>query len=109
MTGFVPRERLELAPNKEYWDKGRVPKLDRMVLVPLPEANARVAALRSGQVDWIEAPAPDAVPSLKAAGFALVTNLYPHNWTGTCRGPRARRGTTSACARPRTSPSTARA
>ncbi|MGF3023931.1 ABC transporter substrate-binding protein [Methylobacterium aquaticum] len=81
VTGFVPRERLELAPNKAYWDKGRVPKLDRMVLVPLPEANARVAALRSGQVDWIEAPAPDAVPSLKAAGFALVTNLYPHNWT----------------------------
>ena len=81
VTGFVPRERLELVPNKEYWDKQRVPKLDKMVLVPLPEANARVAALRSGQVDWIEAPAPDAVPSLKAAGFALVTNLYPHNWT----------------------------
>jgi ABC-type transport system substrate-binding protein len=47
----------------------------------LPEANARVAALRSGQVDWIEAPAPDAVASLKQAGFAIVTNAYPHNWT----------------------------
>jgi ABC-type transport system substrate-binding protein len=70
-----------MVPNKEYWDKARVPKLDRLVLVPLPEANARVAALRSGQVDWIEAPPPDAVPSLKQAGFNLVTNSYPHNWT----------------------------
>ena len=78
---FVPRERAELVPNKEYWDKARVPKLDRLVLLPLPEANSRVAALRSGQVDWIEAPPPDAIPSLKSAGFQIVTNAYPHNWT----------------------------
>jgi len=81
LTAFVPRERAELVPNKDYWDKARVPKLDKLVLMPLPEANARVAALRSGQVDWIEAPAPDAVPSLKGAGFQIVTNAYPHNWT----------------------------
>jgi peptide/nickel transport system substrate-binding protein len=81
IVNFVPRERVELVPNAAYWDKTRVPKLDRMVLVPLPEANTRTAALRSGQVDWIEAPAPDAVPSLKKAGFDIVTNSYPHNWT----------------------------
>jgi peptide/nickel transport system substrate-binding protein len=81
LTAFVPRERAEMAPNAEYWDKARVPKLDKLVLVPLPEANARVAALRSGQVDWIEAPPPDAVPSLKSSGFTIVTNAYPHNWT----------------------------
>jgi ABC-type transport system substrate-binding protein len=81
IVNFVPRERVELVPNPDYWDKARVPKLERMVLLPLPEANSRVAALRSGQVDWIEAPPPDAVPSLKSAGFAIVTNAYPHNWT----------------------------
>jgi len=81
LTLFVPRERAEMVPNKSYWDKTRVPKLDKLVLVPLPEANARVAALRSGQVDWIEAPPPDAVPSLKQAGFKIITNVYPHNWT----------------------------
>jgi peptide/nickel transport system substrate-binding protein len=84
-----------------------VPKLDRLVLIPLPEANTRIAALRSGQVDWIEAPAPDAVPSLKSAGFQIVTNAYPHNWTWHLSAPRARPGTTCACARRRTSPSTA--
>lgn len=81
LTAFVPRERAELSPNKDYWDKARVPKLDKLVLLPLPEANARVAALRSGQVDWIEAPAPDAIDSLKAAHFNIVTNSYSHNWT----------------------------
>ena len=40
-----------------------------------------MAALRAGQVDWIEAPAPDAVASLKSAGFKIITNAYPHNWT----------------------------
>ncbi len=81
LAALTPRERAELVPNKEYWDKARVPKLDKMILIPLPEPNSRVAALRSGQVDWIEAPAPDAVPSLKAAGMQIVTNAYPHNWT----------------------------
>jgi len=81
LAALVPRERAEMVPNPAYWDKARVPKLDKMVVIPLPEANARIAALRSGQVDWIEAPAPDAVPSLTKAGFVIVTNSYPHNWT----------------------------
>jgi ABC-type transport system substrate-binding protein len=81
LTAFSPRERAELSPNKDYWDATRIPKLDKLVLLPLPEPNARVAALRAGQVDWIEAPAPDAVESLKKAGFPIVVNAYPHNWT----------------------------
>jgi peptide/nickel transport system substrate-binding protein len=81
LTLLVPRERAEMVPNPDYWDKNRVPKLDKLVLLPLPEANARTAALRAGQVDWIEAPAPDAVASLKSAGFNIITNAYPHNWT----------------------------
>lgn len=81
LTGFTPRERAELSRFDGYWDKTRVPKLDKIVLIPLPEANSRVAALRSGQVDWIEAPPPDAIPGLKSAGFNIVTNAYPHNWT----------------------------
>ncbi len=39
-----------------------------------------MAALRSGQVDWIEVPPPDAIPSLKQAGFDITTNSYPHVW-----------------------------
>ncbi|WP_240046685.1 ABC transporter substrate-binding protein [Paracraurococcus ruber] len=75
------RERAVLVRNPDYWDAKRVPKCERLVLLPLSEPNTRVAALRSNQVDWIEAPSPDAVPSLRQAGFTIVTNQYPHNWT----------------------------
>ena len=80
LESYVPRERAVLSRNADYWNKSRVPKLEKMVLLPVPDASARVAALRSGQVDWIEAPPPDAIDSLKGAGFALVSNVYPHVW-----------------------------
>src|SRR6267143_398132 len=56
----VPHQRLELVANTDYWDKDRIPKHDRLVLIPMPEASTRTAALMTGQVDWIEAPSPDA-------------------------------------------------
>jgi peptide/nickel transport system substrate-binding protein len=80
ITNFTPRVSAELSRNEQYWDKTRIPKLDKIVLFPMPEATTRLAALRSGQVDWIEVPPPDAVPSLKSAGFDVVTNSYPHVW-----------------------------
>jgi peptide/nickel transport system substrate-binding protein len=80
ITRVAPREAVDLARYDGYWDPGRMAKVDRVRLLPVPEANARVAALRSGQVDWIEVPAPDAIPSLKQAGFTITTGSYPHVW-----------------------------
>jgi peptide/nickel transport system substrate-binding protein len=80
MDKFVPRERLEVVKNAAYWDAKRVPKVDRLVLLPMPEANARTAALLSGQVDWIENPAPDALPQLKQRGLVIYQNEQPHVW-----------------------------
>src|ERR1700761_2442792 len=80
MSSFTPRERLELVKNANYWDKARIPHVDRMVLLPMPEANARTAALLSGQVDWVEAPAPDAVAEIKQRGFVIYSNEEPHVW-----------------------------
>jgi hypothetical protein len=71
----VPGQYAELSRNESYWNKARIPKLDRLVVYPMPEATTRVAALRSGQVDWIEIPPPDAIPSLRAAGFQI--SLWP--------------------------------
>ena len=78
---LVPRERAELVRNADYWDPKRVPKLDRVILLPIPEATQRTAALLSGRIDWNEAPAPDTLPALKAAGMQVILNPYPHNWT----------------------------
>jgi peptide/nickel transport system substrate-binding protein len=94
----VPRERLELVKNTEYWDPDRVPKHDRMVLIPMPEATTRAAALISGQVDFVEAPSPDTIPRLKSAGMNVITLPYPHNWNyqlnfqkGPFKDPRVRK------------------
>jgi peptide/nickel transport system substrate-binding protein len=80
LTKVLPRELAELARFDGYWDATHKAKVDVIRLFPIPEANSRLAALRSGQVDWIEVPPPDGIPSLKAAGFTVVTNSYPHVW-----------------------------
>src|SRR5258708_15050338 len=72
---MVPHQRLEFVPNTDYWDKARVPKQDRLVLVPMPEASTRTAALLAGEVNWIEAPPPDALDRLKSAGMQIVTKI----------------------------------
>src|SRR5512140_2938629 len=80
LTKLVPRELAELTKNADYWDKKRLAKVDKLVLIPMPEALTRTNALLAGRVDLIETPAPDAVPQLKAAGMKLVDNVTPHVW-----------------------------
>ena len=80
LTKLVPHELAELTKNADYWDKKRIPKVDKLVLVPMPEALTRTNALLAGQVDLIETPAPDAVPQLKSAGMRIVDNITPHVW-----------------------------
>ena len=80
ITRVVPRAGGRPGAHDGYWDPDRKAKVDKVRLMPIPEANARLAALRSGQVDWIEVPPPDGIPSLKAAGFAITTGSYPHVW-----------------------------
>lgn len=80
VKSYQPRERLELVRNDGYWNAARKPKVDTLILLPVPDGSARIAALRSGQVDWIEAPPPDAIESLRAAGLRITSNVYPHVW-----------------------------
>jgi len=80
ISRFTPRQSVELSRNDNYWDTAHRAKLDRILLLPIPEANTRLAALRAGQVDWIEVPPPDGIAPLRAAGFSIVTNSYPHAW-----------------------------
>lgn len=80
ISAVVPRQSVTLAKWDGYWDPARKPKVDQVLLLPIPEANTRLAALRSGRIDWIEVPPPDGIPSLKQAGFTISTNSYPHVW-----------------------------
>jgi peptide/nickel transport system substrate-binding protein len=80
LTRLEPRQFAELTKNPEYWDKSRLAKVDKLVLVPIPEALQRSNALLAGQVDLIETPAPDTVPRLKQGGHRIVQNVTPHVW-----------------------------
>ncbi len=80
LTRLVPRERAILEPNPNYWDENRISRLDRIELIPMPESSSRTSALLSDQVDWIETPAPDAIPRMQSRGMTITSNPYPHTW-----------------------------
>lgn len=80
LESLTPRERAVLVPNPNYWDENRRAQADRIVLIPIPEANTRANALLARQVDWIENPPADVLPMLESRGFTITSNGYPHLW-----------------------------
>ncbi len=76
VTKYVDGQVLELEPNPDYWD-GK-PKLDKVILRPMPDPATRLAALQSGDVLWAEVPPPDSVAQLKSQGFNVQLKQYPH-------------------------------
>lgn len=74
----VQGQELELLPNPDYW--AGAPKLEKLILKPLADPAARIAALRSGAVNWIEYPMPDDIASLESEGFQVLANSYDHIW-----------------------------
>ncbi|MFN8524673.1 MAG: ABC transporter substrate-binding protein [Chloroflexota bacterium] len=76
VTKYVDGQVLELEPNAEYW--GGKPKLDKLILRPMPDPATRLAALQSGEVQWAEVPPPDSVEQLRASGFNVLLKQYPH-------------------------------
>jgi peptide/nickel transport system substrate-binding protein len=57
--------RLRLEKNADYWQAG-LPYLDAIELTPIPDDTVRETALRSGEVDWVLAIAPQNFDSLQA-------------------------------------------
>jgi len=76
MTKYVDGQVMELEPNADYW--GGKPKLDKIVLRPMPDPATRLAALQSGEINWAEVPPPDSVQQLQAQGFNILLKQYPH-------------------------------
>lgn len=56
----------------------KVVNFDRLELVWIPDGGTAVAALRTGEVDWIEYPLPDLVPVLQR-DRAITTQVYDPN------------------------------
>jgi len=63
-----PRQSVKLARWDGYWERATKANVDSGAACADPGSEHAPAALRSGQVDWIEVPPPDGITSLKAAG-----------------------------------------
>jgi peptide/nickel transport system substrate-binding protein len=48
---YTPNSGVSYVPNKDYWDKTRIPKLDRQQVKFYPKEQAQILALQSGDVD----------------------------------------------------------
>lgn len=77
---YVPRGHATLVRNAGYWNPARIPRCAKLLLLPVPDPSTRTAALLSGQVDWIESPAPETVAQLHGAGMQVLTGVMPHSW-----------------------------
>lgn len=78
LESYQDGQELVLAANKDYWDGA--PKLNKLVLKPMPEASTRLTALQSGEINWAEAVPPESIETLKAQNYQVELNSYPHIW-----------------------------
>lgn len=57
--------------NEDYW--GQKTYLDRVIFKVIPDATARVLALKKGEVDIVDFPSPEDIPGIKATeGLKIV-------------------------------------
>ncbi len=78
LKSWMAGDRLVLERNPDYWNKGH-PYLDRVVLRPLPDAQARFASLQSGEADLVWDDEYDADNILRAKNDP---QLAVHAYTG---------------------------
>ncbi len=79
---FVERvagQRIVMEKNADYW--GGAPYLDKVIVTIIIDPQARMAALRSGEVDWVLEMLPDqAEVYRKDPNISLVYQPIPHTW-----------------------------
>jgi len=70
---YVPNDRVEMVPFKDYWDKGK-PYLDKLVIRQVPDASTLVINLEAGAVDCVFQPSFTDVVRLRAAGGKYIVD-----------------------------------
>lgn len=71
---YLPNDRVEMVPFKDYWDKGK-PYLDRYIIRTIPDLSALVVNLEVGAVDCVWQPSNIDLVRLKDAGGRFVADL----------------------------------
>jgi ABC-type transport system substrate-binding protein len=89
LESFSPGQEVVLSAYEDYW--GKAPQTRQLVFQYVPEASTRISALRTGQVDVIDAVPPQLAstlqgdpnvqilskPGLRPMGFAIMTGRAP--------------------------------
>jgi peptide/nickel transport system substrate-binding protein len=65
-VSWTPDQRVVLAANRDYWNPDRGPGVEELVFEVIPEAAARIIALRNGEVDMVFSVPAEDVPALAA-------------------------------------------
>lgn len=67
-----------LVRNEDYW--GDAPSFETLIIKPIPDATARTAALKAGDINWLEGPNPTDLTSFKDDEYTVHMNSYDHHW-----------------------------
>jgi peptide/nickel transport system substrate-binding protein len=74
-VSWTPDQRVVLEANTDYWDPGNGPGVAELIFEVIPEAAARIIALRNGEVDMIfTVPAEDVSALTSDDDFEVVSN-----------------------------------
>ena len=77
-----PREELVVERFEDYWNPAARPAADRLVIKIIPEDTTRVAAFKTGAVDWIDAVPPaliadfETLPGVRVVSLPAPNNLF---------------------------------
>ncbi len=69
---FEPNDRVVVTANPDYWGNPK-PSFEKITFRVIPENSTRVAALETGEVDYIVNVPPDDVDRLRGAGFQILS------------------------------------
>jgi peptide/nickel transport system substrate-binding protein len=82
---YTPGDKLELVKNPDYFEKG-LPKLDGVVFRIMPENAARVAAIKSGDLDLVWNLPLESIDELKNNKTLTVDEVPTGTWDGIVMG-----------------------
>lgn len=71
LVEYVRGERYVLERFNDYWDKSNLPKVEKIIVRPVPDDAARVLAFEAGEFDAIEKPSPAEVARLRGKGYTV--------------------------------------
>ena len=77
-----PRDEIVVERFEDYWNKTQRPGIGRLTIKIIPEDTTRVAAFKTGAVDWIDAVPPaqiesfQAMPDVRVESFPAPNNLF---------------------------------